>query len=157
MATTLKWPLGLRTILKNGKARNQPAPFLMADPRSGPPYRKRLSNDVPVIWDVTFRFQGDETIIFWSWFENGTDRGRKNFIMPIRTEYGMVEHEVTFLPDSLLPVSEDSSVFTYTAQILARKLVIPPEYPGDIWQEPGIWKDRAILDPAVNWYWPKHP
>lgn len=157
MVTMLKWPLGLQTIIKSGKSRNQPSAFLMADPRSGPPYRKRLSSDIPVIWDVTFKFQGDNAIIFWSWFETGIDRGRKNFILPIRTEFGLVDHEVAFLPDTLLPVSEEGNVFTYTAQIIARKLIIPPEFPPDIWAEPDIWKEREIIDPAVNWYWPKHP
>jgi hypothetical protein len=157
MATDIKWPLGLQTILKSGKARNQLAAFQMADPRSGPPYRKRLSDDVPVIWDVTFKFKGDDATIFWSWFENAIDRGRKNFILPIRTEFELVDHEVMFLPDTLLPVSEESDVFTYSAQVLARKLIIPDWYPDDIWVEPGIFKDRNILDPAVNWYWPKDP
>ncbi|ECE3714687.1 hypothetical protein DAD08_18450 [Salmonella enterica] len=157
MATDIKWPLGLHTIQKSSKARNQLATFQLADPRSGPPYRKRLSDDVPVIWDVSFIFGGDDATIFWSWFENAIDRGRTNFILPIATEFGAVDHEVMFLPDSLLPVSEAGSVFTYTAQILARKLVIPDEYPDDIWVDPDIWKYRSILDPAVNWYWPNNP
>ncbi|EBG0542799.1 hypothetical protein OUL81_000481 [Salmonella enterica] len=157
MATDIKWPLGLHTIQKSSKARNQLATFQLADPRSGPPYRKRLSDDVPVIWDVSFIFGGDDATIFWSWFENAIDRGRTNFILPIATEFGTVDHEVMFLPDSLLPVSEAGPVFTYTAQILARKLVIPDEYPDDIWVDPDIWKYRSILDPAVNWYWPNNP
>lgn len=157
MATTIKWPLGLQSILKSGKARNQLAAFQMSDPRSGPPYRKKLSSDVPVIWDVTFKFKGDDATIFWSWFENAIDKGRANFILPIQTEFGIVDHDVMFLDESLLPVSEESDVFTYTAQVLARKLVIPPEFPPDIWVDPDIYKDRSILDPAVNWYWPKEP
>lgn len=157
MATTIKWPLGLQSILKSGKARNQLAAFQMSDPRSGPPYRKKLSSDVPVIWDVTFKFKGDDATIFWSWFENAIDKGRANFILPIQTEFGLVDHEVMFLDESLLPVSEESDVFTYTAQVLARKLVIPPEFPPDIWVDPDIYKDRSILDPAVNWFWPKEP
>lgn len=157
MATTIKWPLGLQSILKSGKARNQLAAFQMSDPRSGPPYRKKLSSDVPVIWDVTFKFKGDDATIFWSWFENAIDKGRANFILPIQTEFGLVDHDVMFLDESLLPVSEESDVFTYTAQVLARKLVIPPEFPPDIWVDPDIYKDRSILDPAVNWYWPKEP
>lgn len=129
----------------------------MSDPRSGPPYRKKLSSDVPVIWDVTFKFKGDDATIFWSWFENAIDKGRANFILPIQTEFGLVDHDVMFLDESLLPVSEESDVFTYTAQVLARKLVIPPEFPPDVWVNPDIYKDRSILDPAVNWYWPKEP
>lgn len=157
MATDIKWPLGLHTIQKAGKARNQLPAFAMSDPRSGPPYRKRLSDDVPVIWNVSFVFTGDDVTIFWSWFENGIDKGRKNFILPIATEFGLVDHEVMFLPDSLLSTSESGPAFTYTAQILARQLIIPEQYPDDIWVEPEIFKDRSILDPAVNWYWPKNP
>lgn len=155
MTTTIKWPLGLQTILKSGKARNQPARFQVSDPRSGPPYRKRLSSDVPVIWDVSFKFKGDDATIFWNWFENAIDYGRSNFILPIATEYGLVEHEVMFLPDSLLPVSEEADVFTYSAQILARKLVIPDEFPPDIWVDPDAWKMRGLLDIAINIHWPK--
>lgn len=28
-------------------------------------------------------------LFFWSFFENGIDRGRKKFIMPIGTEFGL--------------------------------------------------------------------
>ena len=157
MATTIKWPAGLPLIQSAGKSRVQQSDYLLSNPRSGPPYRKNLSTDVPVFWDVTFIFYGDDTAIFWSFYTNTIKRGREWFLLNIKTEFGLVEYECMFMPDTIRLQSEAGSVFTYSAQIMSREIIIPSEFPDDIADEPEIFRQRSILDPAVNWFWPKNP
>ena len=54
------YPLHIRTILRTQKSRTQPAAFRMAEPRRGYGYAQATGTDVPVFWDVAFRFTGDE-------------------------------------------------------------------------------------------------
>ena len=100
----------------------------MTQPRRGFGYAQAIGTDVPVFWDVAFAFDEDEAIAFQLWFTVTLQRGLLEFTMPIRTEFGMVEHTCRFLPDSLLPAREDGLLFGYTAQIMARAQVIPSGY-----------------------------
>lgn len=122
------YPADLRTIIRAGKSRTQPASFRMSQPRRGFGYVESSGTDVPVIWDVTFRFTAAEAITFRRWFVYNINRGRDEFTMPIRTEFGLVTYTVQFLPESLLPVREDGEVWEYTAQIMARAEIIPAPY-----------------------------
>ncbi len=122
------YPLSIRTILKAGKSRTQPPAFSMSEPRRGYAYAQSTGTDVPVFWDVSFLFSRDEAVSFQLWFRRTLNYGVNEFTMPIKTEFGTVEHTCRFLPDSLLPTSEVGPFFAYSATIMARKLVIPATY-----------------------------
>lgn len=122
------YPFTIRSILRANKSRTQPAQFAMTEPRRGAAYAQATGTDVPVFWDVAFRFTQDEAIAFQLWVRVILRGGLDEFTMSIRTEFGMVEHTCRFLPDSLLPATEDGPLFSYTATIMARKLVIPEGY-----------------------------
>lgn len=122
------YPLHLRTVLKAGKSRSQPAAFKLNEPRRGFAYAQASGTDTPVFWDVAFRFTAAEALQFRLWFTQLINRGVDEFTMPIRTEFGLVEHTCRFLPESLLPAGEDGTVWTYTATIMARAEVIPAGY-----------------------------
>jgi hypothetical protein len=121
------YPLGLRTILKAGKSRAMVPTFKTAEPRRGPSFVQKIGTDAPVFWDVTFSFDEVEREVFFAWFYSPTycDRGVNDFTMPIKTEFGIVEHLCQFMPDSLMACSEAGEVFTYTAQIRARAIEFP--------------------------------
>lgn len=130
-------------MLRAGKARSQPASFSMAEPRRGPGYVQATGTDVPVLLDVSFRFNQAEAMQFQLWFEFILRRGLDEFTLPIRTEFGLVEHVCRFLPDGLLDTSEDGETFGYRAQLMARALVIPQEY-----------RDAAdLIANLPNWTW----
>jgi hypothetical protein len=128
------YPLNLRTIIRQGKSRSQPAAFRLSEPRRGYAYVQATGTDTPVFWDITLKFTQPEAALFQLWFTQDLQRGVLEFTMPIRTEFGLVTHTCRFLPDSLLPVQEDGEVFVYTAQIMARAQIIPAGflagYPG---------------------------
>jgi hypothetical protein len=122
------FPLSLRTIIRQGKSRSQPAAFRLSEPRRGYAYVQATGTDTPVFWDITLKFTQPEAALFQLWFTQDLQRGVLEFTMPIRTEFGLVTHTCRFLPDSLLPVQEDGEVFVYTAQIMARAQIIPAPY-----------------------------
>lgn len=153
------YPLGLRTILRMGKSRQMTPTYRISEPRSGPGYVQALSEDAPVFWDVTFRFQRNDRLIFIDWFRRKINRGKSPFLLTIGTEYGPVEHQFQLVPDSLLSVSEDGgNTYTYQATMFARKL--EPVWADDIGEfidiapewvtQPGI----DIFDIAMNQEWP---
>lgn len=122
------YPLHIRTILRAGKKRSQAASFAVAEPRRGRGYVQEIGTDVPVFWDVTFRFTSAEAAAFRLWFIKELRRGVEEFTMLIRTEFGLVEHVCQFLPDSLMDTSEDGETFSYSATIMARAEVVPEEF-----------------------------
>lgn len=154
----IAYPTGLGTVLAS-KSRTQVSQFSMSDPRRGPSYVQKIGTDTPVFWDVTFRFTKSDAQRFHMWFQSPAylDRGLNDFTMDLNTEFGPVTHTCRFLDSDLLPQSSDGGVYTYTATITARKLIIPDEYldnPSlivelDNWAEYG-----NILDQVINIYWP---
>lgn len=152
------YPFTLPSFLKAGKSRSQPAKFSQADPRRGPGYKQATGTDVPVFWDVTFLFQEDEAIAFQLWGSQKLNDWLDDFVMPIRTEFGILDHVCSFLPDTLLPATEDGPLFRYTAKIVARAQIIPQEFKDatDLiiglpnWR---VWSD--YLDRAINQAMPR--
>lgn len=122
------FPLSLRTIIRQGKSRSQPAAFSMSEPRRGYAYVQAIGTDTPVFWDVTFKFTQPEAALFQLWFTQTIQRGLLEFTLPIKTEFGLITHTCRFLPDGLLPVQEDGEVWVYSAKIMARAQIIPAAY-----------------------------
>lgn len=147
------YPLTIRSILRAGKSRTQPPQFSMSEPRRGYGYAQATGTDVPVFWDVTFRFTEQEAQVFWTWFRFIIGSGVDEFTMPIRTEFGVIEHTCRFLPEGLLPVREDGPLFSYTATIMARALKVPDgveEAAELIVALPDWWNWSELLDQTVT-------
>lgn len=146
------YPFALNTILQAGKARSQPAAFRMAEPRRGYAYVQAVGTDTPVFWNVQFRFSRADAVRFMLWFVTVTERGLQEFTLPIKTEFGLVDHTCRFLDANLLDTSESGESITYTAQIMARAQVIPAAYLDAAELIIGLadWSDWAeYLDRAV--------
>lgn len=122
------YPFALRTILRTSKSRSQPAAFRMSEPRRGYGYAQATGTDTPVFWKVEFRFTRTDAVRFQLWFRVNLERGVNEFTLPIRTEFGLIEHTCRFLPDSLLDTGEEGECFTYSATIMARAQVVPAGY-----------------------------
>lgn len=104
----------------------------MAEPRRGPGYVSPTGTDVPVFWDITLLFTRDEAARFQLWFTIDLERGVQDFTLPIRTEFGLIEHTCRFLPDSLLPAGEEGELYRYTATITTRAQIVP-DAAADAW------------------------
>ena len=148
------YPLNLDTVLMT-KSRSQAATFTMYEPKSGPAYLKNTSIDVPVFWDVTFKFSTVDAQRFHAWFMGALNRGRNQFNMLLSTEFGNVSHVCQFMPDSLLPQSREAGVHTYTAQIRSEAI----KYPAGVDENfdfiaSDFWPLLGELDYALNVQWP---
>lgn len=155
----IPYPIGLPSPLAT-KTRSQAATFAQLDPRRGPAYTQKTGDDTPTQWDLTFRFTEQQAQIFWLWFSQAAylDGGANEFTLPLRTEFGIVTHTCRFVPDSLMPASNDARVWTYTGKITARKLVIPQSYldAAELMIELPNWNDfTEPLDYLINLYVPQ--
>ncbi len=119
------YPAALPPPLTASRSRSQPAAFGMSNPRRGPGYVEPIGTDVPVLWDMTWRLREEDAAFFQLWFAVGLERGTLEFTLPIRTEFGVADYTCQFLPDSLLTAREEGALWTYTATIHARGLVVP--------------------------------
>lgn len=150
---TATYPTGLPSFLRAGKSRSQPAKFRITEPRRGLGYATKIGTDVPVFWDVTWRFTQEQAQAFQLWFSAVINDGADEFLMDIRTEFGLVQHTCRFMPDGLLPAAEDGDLFTYTATVAARAQVIPAGYSDAAALLAGLpsWSTwAALLDSAAT-------
>ena len=155
------YPLGLNTILRTSKSRSQVPVFTQTDPRRGMPFFQAVGSDAPVFWDVTFKFNKSDKVRFWLWFTEPQflAKGLKEFVLPIKTEFGLVPHTCRFLADSLMNVSEEGELFTYSARIMARQLITPVDFSNAADMIVGLenleeWAN--LLDITINQAWPEN-
>lgn len=152
MTTPAPYPTGLPRPLAS-KSRSQPAAFSMREPRRGSGYVQSIGTDVPVFWDLQWRFRQSDAARFHMWVRVVLARGTLPFALPLATEFGDVEHVCQLLPDSLLPHSSEAGVHSYSAQVMARALAYPDgiEAAGEMIAGLPDW-DRwgALLDLAIS-------
>lgn len=122
---TAAYPSGLRSVLRASKARSQASTFTASDPQRGYAHIQATGRDVPVVWDIALAFTQSEAQVFRDWFRDDIAQGTAEFTLPIRTEFGLVEHVVRFMPDGLLDLQQNGAVWSYTAQIAARSAIVP--------------------------------
>lgn len=141
------------------KTRSHTPTFKLLEPTAGAAYVKHTSIDAPITYSATFKFSEADAQKFWVWYYSPLycNRGRNKFTMPIKTEFGLIEHECQFIPDSLMDLSQDVGIYEYSATLMIREMPIPAEILAA--QEfilLGDWWDyRAEFDIAVNRTWPE--
>ncbi|EEJ5117650.1 hypothetical protein [Salmonella enterica] len=145
---TLKWPDGLRPAVKSGKQRTHSASYEASDPASAPLYLKNISTDQPTTWSVNFVLGKYDAELFWRWYTDTIEGGRRHFLMPIDTEFGLTEQEVLFDPETAITVTEEAEIFKYSAKLICRKLAIPAV--SLALKSPDIYNDRAAALEAIN-------
>lgn len=110
-------------------SRTQAQTFQLVQPLRGPGYVKRLNNDAPVTYDLTWRMTRDQAAQFQTWFysmgASGLAMGRNQFQLEIDTEFGKLLHTLQLTPDTFSQTQEAHNVFSYQATAIARKVPIP--------------------------------
>lgn len=122
---TIAYPASLPLALSASKSRSQAASFTATDPGAGKLYVQPSGQDTPVVWSMQFRFTPAEAAQFVAWCVTDAQRGLLPFTLPIKTEFGLIEHTCRFLPDGLLDCSEEGQSWLYSAKVVARAQVIP--------------------------------
>lgn len=160
MATSITFPAGLRGCIESTKQRSQPAGFRQSDPAAGPAYTERYTLNPPVSWSFQLIFNRNQAQIFMAWFRSTLQGGALPFMFPIRTEQGVIEHEVRFTAAGVPQLtSERSQVWVYQCTIVGRKIetVISDE---DILVLFEMFGDDfapsfSIVDAGTNREWPR--
>ncbi|WPB58647.1 hypothetical protein [Xylophilus sp. GOD-11R] len=122
------YPATLPLLQSASKSRSQPTAFSIAEPRRGYGYAQATGTDTPVFWDGEFKFTTDQAIAFQLWFTQTLRRGLLEFTMPIRTEFGLLEHLCRFLADDLGNASENGGIWTYPVKLMTRRQLIPAAF-----------------------------
>jgi hypothetical protein len=96
---------------------------------------------------------------FMSWFASqvGANMGANRIIMKLDTEFGLQDHSLQILPDSLMPMQQEAhNVFSYSASAICRKMPIPSEYTdhADLIAL-DAYSYRSEIDTAMNSVWPE--
>lgn len=150
---TPAYPFTLPLLLRASKSRNQPANFTVSEPRRGFGYVQSAGGPAPVFWEGEFRLSPSQSVAFMLWFTQIINRGLLEFTMPIRTEFGLIEHVCQFLPDGLADAVEGGGCYTYKVKIMARAQIIPQAYidATDMILTLPNWQSWAgLLDQTVN-------
>lgn len=136
---------------KMGKSRQQQQTFRTTQPFSGPMYIQKVTDESPVIWDVTITCNSRIQSRQFQAFIRGVSSGEV-FNKSILTEEGHLEHEVRFIELPLSPVQLNSYLWQYSGTIYARKLQSIDELIDDELIT-GWLQDSEIIDNALNNLW----
>lgn len=150
------YPSYLRGAIQQGKVRNVAPQFISSQPLAGTPYFQQLTDESPVTWDFRLIFNTFDAMAFDAWFVSTVNNGNDYFDMPIRTEQGLVDHNVKFLPDGIPNrVTETGGVITYSCSVIARKINRPidPLFILGIRDAGYTSEDLSLLDIAINRDW----
>lgn len=140
-------------------SRTQSPSYRMVQPLAGPGYIKNICNDAPVQYDLNWRMNRETAVQFMSWFAShaGANMGANKIVMKLDTEFGLQDHSLQILPDSLMPMQQEAhNVFSYSASAICRKMPIPAVYTdhGDLIAT-DAYSYRAEIDVAMNQVWPE--
>jgi hypothetical protein len=156
------YPLGLNTIQSVSKIRSQGAVYVVGANTSTP---ETTGEDVPVYWDCALVFDAVQALTFRTWFDTTLDHGRAPFVLPIKTEVGIVDHTVSIDPSVPASVRHDGGVWTYTMRLMSRALNIDVtdahqiitfyEYGTVLGARPyNVATYSSLLDQTINEEWP---
>ncbi|WP_330983609.1 MULTISPECIES: hypothetical protein [Enterobacterales] len=144
----LTWPEGLSPAVKSGKRRTHSASYAASDPTVAPLYLKNISTDQPTTWDVNFVLGKYDADYFWRWYTDTIEGGRRHFIMPIDTEFGLTQQKVIFDPETAITVTQQGALFSYSARLICRTFAIPAV--SSALKSASLYNDRNAALEAIN-------
>lgn len=137
---------------KISKSRSQKQTFRTSQPFVGALYTEKVTDDIPVMWDVVIICRTSEQARQFQAFLREI-KGGQPFIKGIWTEEGIVDHEVKFIRMPNYPVQKSPYVWEYSGTIYANKL-IQNDSELDYCLIIKYLQDANIIDIAVNELWP---
>lgn len=149
------YPAHLRLAIQQGKKRTISKTFMNTSPLDGVMYSQRLTDQAPVIWDFDLVFNAADAADAADWFLNDTDSGNEAVNMPIKTEQGLVVHEVRFI--DIPQPTEVAGTWRYSCSVQAAEIVRPEDINilADLAASGYGEKDLWNIDQAVNEGWPE--
>lgn len=149
------YPSQFRLAIQQGKKREVAKTFINSEPLAGKMYTQRLTDEAPVIWDFDLVFRQFEAKLFDAWFKVTADEGNESVNMPIKTEQGLVVHEVRFI--DIPQAREVGETWRYSCSVQAAEIVRPEDINilADLAIAGYTELDISLIDQAVNEGWPE--
>ena len=148
---TIDYPVNLPDF-KLGKTRQQVQTFRTSQPFNGPLFVEKITDESPVIWNVTIVCKSPVQARIFQAFLRKIKNG-ETFNKDILTEEGRIAHEVRFIEMPLEPVQMGVTVWVYSGVIQALKLNQPDALIDD--DLIILYLNQAgIIDNALNVLWP---
>lgn len=149
------YPSQFRPAIQQGKKREVAKTFINSEPLTGKMYTQRLTDEAPVIWDFDLIFNAYDAKFFDAWFKVTADSGNEAVNMPIKTEQGLVVHEVRFI--DIPQASETAETWKYSCSVQAAAIVRPedPEMLAGIIELGYYASELASVDETINAIWPE--
>ena len=148
------YPSQFRLAIQSSKKREVAKTFINSEPLAGKMYTQRLTDEAPVIWDFDLVFMQFQAKLFDAWFKVVADSGNESVNMPIKTEQGIVTHEVRFI--DIPQPREVGDTWRYSCSVQAAKVERPDNLDDLIniinlgYNEQNLYD----IDGAVNMFWP---
>lgn len=116
------WPSGLKSCLTGSKRRQKTPGFITSEVQSGPPFTQLITEDAPVVYDLSFQFNRSEARAFRAWqtINNFANAGGW-FYIPIQIEEGLTTQEVMLLPPGFQMTGQNNNTFSYSVSVVARE------------------------------------
>ena len=149
------YPSQFRLAIQQGKKREVAKTFINSEPLAGKMYTQRLTDEAPVIWDFDLIFPRFQAKLFDAWFKFAADSGNEAVNMPIKTEQGLVVHEVRFI--DIPQARETANIWRYSCSVQAAAIIRPDDISvlADLavsgYSEQDLWN----IDIAINESWPE--
>ncbi len=149
---TIDYPTNLPDF-KLGKQRQQVQTFRTSQPFTGPLFIEKITDESPVIWNVTIVCKSPIQARIFQAFLRQISNGEP-FNKDILTEEGHIAHEVRFIEMPLAPAQMGVNVWVYSGVIQALKLNQPDALIDD--NLIIMYLEQAgIIDTALNVFWPE--
>lgn len=147
------YPSRFRLAIQSGKKREVAKTFINSEPLAGKMYTQRLTDEAPVIWDFDLVFTQFDAKLFDAWFLVTADSGNEAVNMPIKTEQGLVVHEVRFI--DIPQPREVADTWRYSCSVQASEIVRPEDTDvlAGLAASGYDEQDLYLLDVVVNEVW----
>ena len=155
---SIPYPDWLPLAQKSNKSPRTDTGFRTDQPQVGAPIFQKLTDDLKTAFSLTWIFNSYQHRVFMQWLRRPEylDNGNRWFTMRLGTgsgDDGLELVELHFI--SALPTwSQSGSIFTWTGDVICRKLPNSDDDYGDLMIEfPPPW--TSLLDIAINKEWPE--
>ena len=149
------YPSQFRLAIQSSKKREVAKTFINSEPLAGKMYTQRLTDEAPVIWDFDLVFMQFQAKLFDAWFKVVADSGNESVNMPIKTEQGIVVHEVRFI--DIPQAREVGETWRYSCSVQAAKIERPDNLNDliNIINLGYVEQNLYDIDSAINMFWPQ--
>jgi len=106
------FPEYLRQPIRRGFAETAVQVWRANTTETGPAIRRKLYDNAPSIFNVTWNLDELEVAAFFGWFRYQAEQGTSSFTIPLLTDYGIVDHDCSFVKNPTKKIQGRRSIIS---------------------------------------------